>query len=40
MGKDRYGCTNHKQRLPIDELGGACCSNSKTIKRQDVEQRF
>ncbi len=39
MGKDRYGCTNHKKRLPIDELGGACCSNSKTIKRQDVEDR-
>jgi DNA invertase Pin-like site-specific DNA recombinase len=39
MAKDRYGCTNHKKRLPIDELDGVCCQNSKTIKRQDVEER-
>ena len=38
-GKDRYSCTNRKKRLPIDELGGACCSNSKTIIRQDLESR-
>jgi DNA invertase Pin-like site-specific DNA recombinase len=38
-GKDRYSCTNRKKRLPIDELDGACCGNSKTIKRQELEQR-
>ncbi|MEY9780064.1 hypothetical protein ABIA23_001466 [Sinorhizobium fredii] len=38
-GKDRYSCTNRKKRLPIHELGGACCSNSNTIKRQDLEER-
>ncbi|WP_049768473.1 recombinase family protein [Brucella anthropi] len=38
-GKDRYSCTNRKKRLPIDELGGACCSNSKTIIRQELECR-
>jgi hypothetical protein len=36
---DRYSCTNHRKRLPIDDLGGARCSNSKTIARQDVEER-
>ncbi|WP_216330285.1 hypothetical protein [Rhizobium sp. X9] len=25
--------------MPIDELGGACCSNSKTIIRQELESR-
>ncbi|MDW9709549.1 recombinase family protein [Sinorhizobium meliloti] len=38
-GKDRYSCTNRKKRLPIDELGGECCSNSKTITRQELEER-
>lgn len=38
-GKDRYSCTNRKKRLPIDERGGACCGNSKTITRQELEQR-
>jgi DNA invertase Pin-like site-specific DNA recombinase len=38
-GKDRYSCTNRKKRLPIDELGGTCCSNSKTITRQELESR-
>ncbi|MCW0002301.1 hypothetical protein OE766_29365 [Pararhizobium sp. YC-54] len=38
-GKDRYSCTNHKKRLPIDELGGACCGNSKTITRHALEER-
>ncbi|MCV9961945.1 recombinase family protein [Pararhizobium sp. BT-229] len=38
-GKDRYSCTNRKKRLPIDELDGACCGNSKTITRQELEQR-
>jgi len=38
-GKDRYSCTNHRKRLPIDELGGECCGNTKTIKRQDLEER-
>jgi DNA invertase Pin-like site-specific DNA recombinase/flagellar biosynthesis chaperone FliJ len=38
-GKDRYSCTNRKKRLPIDELGGACCSNSKTITRHELEER-
>ena len=35
----RYGCTNHKKRLPIDDLGGACCSNRKTILRENLEDR-
>ncbi len=39
MAKDRYGCTNHKKRLPIDNLGGACCSNRKTILRENLEDR-
>ncbi|UHS64308.1 recombinase family protein [Agrobacterium vaccinii] len=38
-GKDRYSCTNRKKRLPIDELGGECCRNSKTITRQELEER-
>ncbi|CAN7388783.1 recombinase family protein [Pararhizobium sp. LjRoot255] len=38
-GKDHYSCTNHRKRLPIDELGGECCRNTKTIKRQDLEER-
>ena len=38
-GKDRYSCTNRKKRLPIDELGGACCGNSKTITRHELEER-
>ncbi|MGO4659251.1 recombinase family protein [Ensifer sp. 2YAB10] len=29
MAKERYGCSNHKNKLPIDGLGGACCSNQK-----------
>ncbi|PDT75456.1 Site-specific recombinase and resolvase superfamily protein [Sinorhizobium sp. BJ1] len=40
MAKDRYGCTNHKKRLPIDDLGGECCQNQKTILRNDVEDRI
>ncbi|GGB13925.1 resolvase [Brucella endophytica] len=39
MAKDRYGCTNHKKRLPIDGLDGACCRNQKTILRNDIEER-
>lgn len=35
-GKDRYSCTNRKKRLPIDDLGGACCGNSKTITRHEL----
>ena len=38
-GKDRYSCTNRKKRLPIDDLGGACCGNSKTITRHELEER-
>ncbi|MDX0203826.1 recombinase family protein [Sinorhizobium meliloti] len=38
-GKDRYSCTNRKKRLPIEELGGACCGNSKTITRHELEER-
>ncbi|CVI54347.1 MULTISPECIES: zinc ribbon domain-containing protein [Agrobacterium] len=37
--KDRYSCTNRKKRLPIDELGGSYCGNSKTITRQELESR-
>ncbi len=32
-------CTNRKKRLPIDDLGGACCGNSKTITRHELEER-
>ena len=38
-GKDRYSCTNHRKALPIDALGGECCSNTKTILRKNVEDR-
>ncbi|MGO8395746.1 zinc ribbon domain-containing protein [Rhizobium ruizarguesonis] len=38
-GKDRYSCTNRKKRLPIEALDGACCSNSKTITRHELEER-
>ncbi|MCV9961966.1 zinc ribbon domain-containing protein [Pararhizobium sp. BT-229] len=38
-GKNRYSCTNRKKRLPIDELGGACCGNSKTITPHEREER-
>jgi hypothetical protein len=38
-GKDRYSCTNRKKRLPIDDLGGACCGSSKTITRRELEER-
>ncbi|MGO7301618.1 hypothetical protein ACC718_37705 [Rhizobium ruizarguesonis] len=38
-GKDRYSCTNRKKRLPIEALDGACCSNSKTITRHELEKR-
>ncbi|WP_427832792.1 hypothetical protein [Agrobacterium pusense] len=38
-GKDRYSCTNRKKRLPIDDLDGACCGNSKTITRHELEER-
>ncbi len=39
MAKERYGCSNHKSKLPIDGLGGACCSNQKTILRKNLEDR-
>jgi site-specific DNA recombinase len=38
-GKGRYGCANHKAKLPIDELGGQCCSNNRTILRDELEAR-
>jgi site-specific DNA recombinase len=38
-GKGRYGCANHKAKLPIDELGGECCSNNRTILRSELEER-
>lgn len=38
-GKDRYSCTNREKRLPIDDLGGACCGNSKKITRHELEKR-
>ncbi|MBO9194851.1 recombinase family protein [Rhizobium sp. 16-449-1b] len=38
-GKDRYSCTNRKKGFSIDELGGKCCGNSKTITRQELESR-
>jgi len=39
MAKERYGCSNHKSKLPVDGLGGACCSNQKTILRKNLEDR-
>ncbi|WP_313193428.1 recombinase family protein [Shinella zoogloeoides] len=39
MAKDRYGCTNRQKKLPIDHLGNIVCTNSKTIARQELEQR-
>lgn len=30
---------NHKNKLPIDGLDGACCSNQKTILRKNLEDR-
>ena len=38
-GKDRYSCTNRGKKLPIDILGGGICTNSKTISRQELEDR-
>lgn len=31
--------SNHKNKLPIDGLDGACCSNQKTILRKNLEDR-
>lgn len=39
MAKGRYGCTNHKKKIPLDVLGGACCDNHKTILRKELEDR-
>ncbi|TAU85100.1 hypothetical protein ELI07_17935 [Rhizobium leguminosarum] len=39
MAKERYGCSNQKSKLPVDGLGGACCSNQKTILRKNLEDR-
>lgn len=39
MAKERYGCLNHKSKLPVDGLGGACCTNQKTILRKNLEDR-
>ncbi|MFC3970053.1 recombinase family protein, partial [Rhizobium lemnae] len=39
MVKERYGCSNHKNKLPIDGLDGACRSNQKTILRKTLEDR-
>ena len=39
MAKDRYGCTNRQKKLPIEHLGDIVCTNSKTISRQELEQR-
>ncbi len=39
MAKERYGCSNHKSKLPVDSLGGTCCTNQKTILRKNLEDR-
>ncbi|QIO48162.1 hypothetical protein HA464_29525 (plasmid) [Rhizobium leguminosarum bv. trifolii] len=39
VAKERYGCSNHKNKLPVDGLGGSCCSNQKTILRKNLEDR-
>ncbi|THK36193.1 hypothetical protein EHS39_20145 [Ensifer sp. MPMI2T] len=38
-GKERYGCSNHKSKVPVDGLGGACCFNQKTILRKNLKDR-
>jgi DNA invertase Pin-like site-specific DNA recombinase len=38
-GKDRYSCTNRGKKLPLDHLDGSVCTNSKTISRQELEDR-
>ncbi|WP_412050167.1 recombinase family protein [Hoeflea sp. Naph1] len=38
-GKDRYSCTNRGKKLPLDSLDGGICTNSKTISRQELEDR-
>ncbi len=39
MAKGRYGCTNHKKKIPLAILGGDCCGNHKTILRKELEDR-
>lgn len=39
MAKNRSGWTNHKKRIPLEALGGACCSNQKSILRKELEDR-
>ncbi|MCM2474241.1 hypothetical protein HGO38_12230 [Rhizobium sp. CG5] len=39
MAKGRYGCTNRKTWLPIADLDGARCPNSKTTMREELEDR-
>ncbi len=39
MAKDRYGCTNRQKKLPIPHLGHIVCTSSKTIGRQELEER-
>ncbi|WP_343203393.1 recombinase family protein [Hoeflea sp.] len=39
MAKNRYGCTNHQKKLPIDHLEGVVCPNHKTINRAELEAR-
>ena len=39
MAKDRYGCTHHKKKIPLDVLDGDCCGNSQTILRSELEDR-
>ncbi|WP_312406277.1 recombinase family protein [Rhizobium sp.] len=39
MAKERYGCSNHRNKLPVDGLGGTCCTNQKTILRKNLEDR-
>jgi DNA invertase Pin-like site-specific DNA recombinase len=39
MAKERYGCTNRRKKLKIEELGRIRCTNSKTISRPELEER-
>lgn len=37
--KDRYSCTKRGKKLPLAHLDGSICTNSKTISRQELEDR-
>jgi DNA invertase Pin-like site-specific DNA recombinase len=38
-GKDRYSCTNHGKKIPLEQLGDERCGNRRTISRKELEDR-